>query len=372
MRHGGLQRSKRGTNAERKPGRGKKPFRSIHTFFLDSLYGDCSATPDRYILTTVKKSGPVAIIGAGLSGLSCAQALNAAGVTVKVFERFSSVGGRCATQLWQGHLVDIGVQYFTAQTGEFKKELLTRLRQFRPIVAPLFDQDGHVMTDPTGPRFYVLQGNNYFAHVLSQGLDIRMGTAVDDVSFGPNGATCMGETYRAVVSSLPAPKTRRLFSLTQSPAEYEPCLVALLEYAGTDLGHARECYGRILPDGTAAIRATFCENNKVGRIVGNKTVFIVQAASAYSREFEHAPSDIYLPELVRQHEALWGIPGGHLTASFGHCWQDARPLHEFSRQVDLPEGAFICGDSRTESTVEKVWLDGQKAAREVLAYLGRK
>jgi renalase len=320
-------------------------------------------------LATVKKPGPVAIIGAGLSGLSCAQALHAAGVAVRVFERFPGVGGRCATQLWQGHLVDVGVQYFTAQSGEFKKELLTRLRQFRPIVAPLFNQDNQVVADTTGPRFYVLQGNSYFAHVLSQGLDLHLDTSVEDVSFGPAGVECLGETYRAVVSSLPAPKTRRLFSLTQSPAEYEPCIVALLEYAGTDLGRARECYGRLLPDGTNALRASFCENNKVGRIVGNKTVFVVQAASSYSREFAHAPSDLYLPELVKQHEAIWSIPSGHLTASFGHVWHDARPLHEFSRQVDLPPGAFICGDSRTESTVEKVWLDGQKAAREVLAYL---
>src|ERR1700677_4367193 len=101
-------------------------------------YGDCPREPDVYI-GAVKKTGAVAIIGAGLSGLSCGQALVAAGVPVRIFERSGAVGGRCATQLWQGHLVDIGVQFFTAQTPEFKKELLTRLRQFRPIVSPIMD-----------------------------------------------------------------------------------------------------------------------------------------------------------------------------------------------------------------------------------------
>jgi hypothetical protein len=38
--------------------------------------------------------------------------------------------------------------------------------------------------------------------------------------------------------------------------------------------------------------------------------------------------------------------------------------------VDLPTGAFNCGDSRTDSTVEQVWLDGRKAAREVISFLG--
>jgi hypothetical protein len=318
----------------------------------------------------VKKSGPVAIIGAGLSGLSCAQALHAAGVGVRVFERSSVAGGRCATQLWQGHLVDLGVQYFTAQSGEFKKELLTRLRQFRPIVSPILDQNNQVVPNPFGPRFYVLQGNNYFAHILSHGLDIRLNTAVKTVTFRSSGIECLGETYRAVVSSLPGPQTARLFALSQSPADYEPCLVALLEYAGTNLGRSHECYGRIL-FGEEPLQASYCENNKVGRIIGNKTVFVVEAAPRYSCESADAPPESYLPLLVRKHEEIWGIPHGQITAAYGHCWNYARPLPGQQRHVDPPPGGFICGDSRADSTVESVWLDGHKAAREVLAYLAQ-
>jgi len=318
----------------------------------------------------VKKTGSVAIIGAGLSGLSCAQALQAAGVSVRVFERSSIVGGRCATQLWQGHLVDLGVQYFTAQSGDFKKELLTRLRQFRPIVSPILDQDNQVVPTTFGPRFYVLQGNNYFAHILSHGLDLRLNTEVETVAFRSSGIECLGETYLGVVSSLPGPQTARLFALPESPADYEPCLVALLEYAGTALGRSRECYGRVLPDGES-LQASYCENNKVGRVVGNKTVFVVQAAPRYSREYADAPSETWLPDLVRKHEEIWGIPTGQITAAYGHCWNYARPLPGQQRRVDLPPGGFICGDSRTDSTVEKVWLDGNKAAQEVLAYLAK-
>jgi predicted NAD/FAD-dependent oxidoreductase len=322
---------------------------------------------DVYI-ASVKKTGPVAIIGAGLSGLSCAQALLAAGVGVRVFERSSAVGGRCATQLWQGHLIDLGVQYFTAQSGEFKKELLTRLRQFRPIVSPILDQDGQVVPNPFGPRFYVLQGNNYFAHILSHGLDLRLNAEVETVTFKSSGIQCCGETYPAVVSSLPGPQTARLFTLPQSPADYEPCLVALLEYAGADLGRSRECYGRVLAGGDP-VQASYCENNKVGRIVGNKTVFVVQATPDYSRAHAEAPSETYLPDLIRKHEEIWGIPAGQMTASYGHCWNYAHPLPHQQRRVDLPPGGFICGDSRTGSTVENVWLDGRKAAQEVLKYL---
>lgn len=309
------------------------------------------------------------MIGAGLSGLSCAQALQAAGVSVRVFERSSVAGGRCATQLWQGHLVDLGVQYFTAQSGDFKKELLTRLRQFRPIISPILDQDNQVVPNTSGPRFYVLQGNNYFAHVLSHGLEIHLNREVEPVAFRSGGIKCLGETYRAVVSSVPGPVAARLFALPQAPAEFDPCLVALLEYAGTDLGRSREGYGRVLPHDVGPLQASYRENDKIGRIVGNKSVFVVEATPRYSREYAEAPSETYLPDLIRKHEEIWSLPSGQLTARYGHYWKYARPQSGQQRRVELPPGAFICGDSRTDATVENVWLDGHKAAQEVLAYL---
>jgi len=319
----------------------------------------------------VKKSDSVAIIGAGLSGLSCAQVLRNAGVSVRVFERGKSVGGRCATQLWQGHLVDTGVQFFTAQSGEFKKELLTRLRQFRPIIAPILDQYGEVLPHTFGPRFYVLQGNNYFAHVLSGGLDVQLDCEVEPLKFKPDGVKINGETYRAVVSSLPGPQTAHLFALGQSPADYEACLVGLLEYAGTNLGRSRDSYARMLGDSSEPLKASYCENNKVGRVVGNKTVFIVEATPAYSLAHAGAPADAYLPALIQKHEAIWEIPEGHLTAAYGLCWNYARPRHGQRHAVKLPPGAFLCGDSRTAPTVEDVWLDGQKAGQDVLQYLAK-
>lgn len=314
-------------------------------------------------------SGPVAIIGAGLSGLSCAQALHSFGVPVHVFESTSTVGGRCATRLWQGHLVDTGVQYFTAQSTEFKRELLTRLRQFRPIISPILDPSGNVVVSQTGPRFYVLQGNNYFAQILSHGLDVRLNTTVDTLSFTAAGIECLGVTYRAVVSSLPGPLTAKLLGLAQDPAEYEPCLVALLEYAGSGIGNSRSCYARLLPEGSSPLLSSFCENNKNGRIIGDKTVFVVQASPRFSRDHAQTPPEEFLPLLARGNEKLWQLSEGHLTASSAQAWPYARPCQVHRPALALPPGAFLCGDSYTNPNVESVWLSGRKAASDVLAYL---
>jgi predicted NAD/FAD-dependent oxidoreductase len=317
----------------------------------------------------VKKAGPVAIIGAGISGLSCAQVLLAAGVDVRIYESGPGVGGRCATRLWQGHLVDFGVQYFTAQSAEFKRELLTRLRQFRPIISPVIDAAGAVVPSPGGPRFYVLQGNNYLAHVLSRGLDLRLNTRVDSVSFLASGINCLGETYGAVVSSLPAPLTARVFGLGAASTDYEPCITALLEYSGTHVGTTRDAYARVRAANGHHVVGSYCENHKVGRIIGNKTVFIAQASANFSREYEGVPADTYLPLLARENEQLWRIPAGLLSAGSGHRWVFGHPHADHRRRVELPPGTFFCGDSRTESTVESVWLDGRNAAQDVLNYL---
>lgn len=317
----------------------------------------------------MKNLGSVAVIGAGLSGLSCAQALQASGVKVRVFERGPAVGGRCATQLWQGHLVDTGVQYFTAQSGDFKKELLTRLRQFRPIISPILDQNNQPVASAFGPRFYVLQGNNYFAHVLSSGLEIRYNTEIGPLTFKAPGVKVGDENFDAVVSSVPGPQTVRLFGLRTAPAEFEPALIALLEYGGTDVGLAREAYAHVLADASGVLRASYCENNKVGRIVGNKTVFILEATTRYSRENSEKPPEKYLPELIKRHEEIWSIPVNRLSASYGMTWKFGRPRQPAPAKLDLPPGAFICGDSRCESSVESVWVDGQKAAKEVVKFL---
>ena len=318
------------------------------------------------------KPGPVAVIGAGLAGLSCAQALQAAGAEVCVFEKENRTGGRCATRLWQGHLVDYGVQYLTAQSSEFKRELLTRLRQFRPLVAPILDPGGKVIHTDGGPRFYVLQGNNYFAHVLSRDLSIHLDTPVERIEFRDGAAVIGEQTFRAVVSALPDPQTAEVFGLGEPAIEYSGCLCVVLEYNGLNVGDSENCYGRTLPsDGSSPLAASFCENHKSGRVLGEKTVFVLEATSAFSRTHAARAGDDCVPELARAHEDAWKIPSGRYTASFVHHWSYAFPRANDRKKLELPPGAFACGDARTESKVEPVWLDGRRAADEVMTYLKR-
>jgi monoamine oxidase len=54
----------------------------------------------------------VAIVGAGLAGLTAARELRAAGASVLVLEARDRVGGRTASEVIDGVVLDMGAQWF--------------------------------------------------------------------------------------------------------------------------------------------------------------------------------------------------------------------------------------------------------------------
>lgn len=65
----------------------------------------------------------VAIIGAGLAGLACAQDLSAAGVECRVFEGSDGVGGRVRTDVVDGFQLDRGFQILLTAYPEVQRRL---------------------------------------------------------------------------------------------------------------------------------------------------------------------------------------------------------------------------------------------------------
>lgn len=67
----------------------------------------------------------LAIIGAGMAGLACADALSAAGHSVALFDKGRGPGGRMSTRRLQTSLgevtIDYGAQYFTARDPAFSR-----------------------------------------------------------------------------------------------------------------------------------------------------------------------------------------------------------------------------------------------------------
>jgi renalase len=65
----------------------------------------------------------IAVIGAGIAGLSCATQLQEAGLKVSVFDKSRGPGGRMSTRRGDDWQCDHGAQYFTARDADFQAEV---------------------------------------------------------------------------------------------------------------------------------------------------------------------------------------------------------------------------------------------------------
>jgi phytoene dehydrogenase-like protein len=93
----------------------------------------------------------VAIVGAGLSGLTAACQLEKKGYKVAVFEASGQIGGRCKTEYMDGYVLDKGLHFFQKGYSESKKLLdfrSLRLESVYPGALVHYNNNFHLMTNP--------------------------------------------------------------------------------------------------------------------------------------------------------------------------------------------------------------------------------
>ncbi len=93
----------------------------------------------------------VAVIGAGVAGLTCARALEESGLSVRVLERSARVGGRVGTDVIDGFRCDRGFQWLNAGDPDLRESVDVAALNPRPI------EPGMVLAHPEGYR--ILQGS---------------------------------------------------------------------------------------------------------------------------------------------------------------------------------------------------------------------
>jgi phytoene dehydrogenase-like protein len=93
----------------------------------------------------------VAVIGAGVAGLTCARALEESGLSVRVLERSARVGGRVGTDVIDGYRCDRGFQWLNAGNADVRLSVDVAALNPRPI------ERGMVLAHPEGYR--ILQGS---------------------------------------------------------------------------------------------------------------------------------------------------------------------------------------------------------------------
>ena len=201
----------------------------------------------------------IAVIGAGVAGLTCAQQLHQAGYRVVVIEKSRGMGGRLATRRLQGTHADHGVCYLKPKDDCFKALITTLLD--RSILQPWtdtiyeLDAEGQLIAPPEanrGSRYASPTGISTIAKFLSTGLAIHLNQRVEAIRPIHQGwelqveldGTRSGITAAAIISAIPAPQAVALLESIPEGEEvltrlrsiqFSACISAIAVYSPQDL-----------------------------------------------------------------------------------------------------------------------------------------
>lgn len=317
----------------------------------------------------------VAVVGAGLAGLTCAQQLKAQGVSVTVFEKSRGVGGRLSTRRVDWATFDHGTQYFTVRDPFFKvwiEGLLTTgtVAHWAPLMrkSPAKDDAWYV----------ACPGMNSLGRAQAEGLDVVLNTRVTGFERvgGQWQLSLEDGTHRngfdAVVVAVPNEQAAPLLEPHQPEwasrlviTPLQPCWTLMLSTkpVGVD-------YQAGQPD-ASPIGWWARNDSKPGRATREEQQdWVVQATSAWT---EHHLNDDKATIIAQLQQALLEELGIQqctvIETAMAHRWLYARrtpglPATEPSWWSDSNR-LGVCGDGLTHSRVEQAYLSGHHMALQI-------
>lgn len=303
----------------------------------------------------------VAVIGAGLSGVACAQALRERGISVEMFERGRAPGGRMASPTLHGRRVDMGAAYFTVKDPGFSA--IADGWVSRGLARPWTDTfdvisaNGH--DDTVGPvRFAATGGLRSLVRDLVPGDVVRLESTVDSLD---------DLTHDAVVLAMPDPQAARLAPGACDWVDYEPVIAVAAGWSERNWSFADAVFVNDDPD------VSFVADDGARRGDG-AAVLVAHTTATRAQMHLDRPDDAVRPVL----SALRRVTGIAEEPAWTHAhrWTFAKPAgtHGATEFGLLTSGRplGICGDAWCPSgapRVESAWLSGRRLGLSLAASL---
>ena len=345
----------------------------------------------------------IAIVGAGMAGITAARTLAKAGHRVHVFEKSRGAGGRMSTRESVHGSFDHGAQYFTVRDARFSLALQSVpgtqdiCRPWSANAVRVLDPLGHVFEAARSSKeahFVAKPGMNALVRHWAQplGKALQLHTTVHRMERMPNGQWVLHATYQhgtqdepqvhsgfdRVLLAMPSVQTAQLLRNSGAQVastswldalakvEVAPCWTLMLAFPNA----SQPGLAHLGPQWNAA-RSTHHrvawlarESSKPGR--GQIERWTVQASAAWSQEHLEDDAPRVQAKLLRAFSELTGIRAEPSFAQV-HRWRYAKTVQPLgvSHLYHPATGLGTCGDWHLGHRVEDAFVSGLELALTV-------
>ena len=302
----------------------------------------------------------LAIIGAGICGLRCAELLQPAGITVELFDKGRGVGGRLATRRHEQWRFDHGTPSLHGETAQWCE----RFHHY-----PAWDCDN------TARHYLPELGVNQLAKELAEPLNIQRGCQIQSIERRATGWSLVDQhgsehgPYANLVITAPCPQTQALIKTLDTPiiealadVHMTPAWVMMLVTA-LPIITTQE-----LRPTHDVIRRISAEHSKPERALGPADYhYVVEAAVAWSQKHEEDnPTDVQATLTASLQDITTDM--GQLLHCAVHRWRYAHTGRALGRPYlfDSDLGLAVAGDWCLGIGAEGAYLSGEALAKILL------
>ena len=342
--------------------------------------------------TTQPQHPHVAVVGAGMAGITCACTLFQAGFQVTVFDKSRGLGGRMATRDSPFGSFDHGAQYFTARHPAFIQAVTARpdlCKRWSANTLCLLDEQGRVTAADHHPEAHwvpvpsmksLVRG---WAAPLTATGSLALQTRVTGLEFTSapskpwhvhtetDGNPGLVTGFDAVVLAMPAAQSQQVLSDSAQSADWADWVSQLGQVTVAPCWTLMLAFPQAMQPGLSALGPQWnaaCsthhriawlarESSKPGRDVIER--WTVQASSDWSAQHLHDDDARVQAKLCQAFAEVTGI-----RASPAHVdsqrWLYAKTTHPLgqSHLWDVTRRLGVCGDWCLGHRVEDAYLSG--------------
>jgi renalase len=330
------------------------------------------ATPSEHVEVIFMQR--IAVIGAGLAGISFARELREY-ATVEVFEKARGLGGRMTTRRRGGFRFNHGAQFFTARSAPFKRlldrpELRESFFEWRPKIVSIKPDAKPYKRLWFEPHYVGRPGMNGLVKAMATGIDVRLQTrieSIDKVASGWSLGDAEGNTHGPfdwVVCSAPPFQTQALMpeafheSERLVPARFSGCHCLMVGF-----GEALE----------TGFEIAMIENSPIAWISKTPNEGANTSGDTLLAHTDNRWSDAHLEDdleqvkdqLVEELMSLLGHRWREPTHVDLHLWRFARCEASMGADflLDADNHLAVCGDGCRGNRVEDAFLSGHALAQ---------